>query len=418
MKNPRKIAIVAGLLVTSFASAQTLSDIARWSGSTAIAPTNGHATGNALTLTWGFVRDGTSISGGTSNLIAQFDSTFGAGPGGNDLSQRPWWTHFNNAYNRLGAVSGLSFQYENNDDGVASNAANSSGSLGVRADLRIGGRNIDGASGTLAFNFFPNSGDMVIDTADMANFNQSGNSFRFLRNTLMHEAGHGLGCAHCESTSNSMLMEPFINTSFDGPQLHDIMMLHRGYGDKNEKTNAGNGNDTQANATLLAALNVGQTASVGNDASTFTVAANATDFVSIDDQSDIDFYSVVLNQAGTLNINLDVLGATYQVGNQGGTQFSFNSTQRSDLTLALLDSGGSVLQTVNATGLGGNEFVTQVLNAGTYGIRITGADNADALVQDTQFYRLTAGLDAVPEPVTIIALAAGATLIARRRRNG
>lgn len=413
----RTTIFIAAALMTSASFAQTVPDIDRWTGGTAIAPANGHAMGNSLTLTWGFFRDGFSIDGGTSNLITRFDTQFGNGGGGSDLTNRPWFTHFNASYQRWSELSGLNFIYEANDDGRTMNASNSGGVLGTRADLRIGGRNLDGSGGTLAYNFFPNSGDMVIDTGDMGNYGQSGNDFRFLRNVVMHEAGHGLGCDHCVSNNRSILMEPFIDTSFDGPQLHDIMIMHRGYGDKNEKSNGGFGNDIQANATSLGALNNGGSVSIGNDARDNVVARTETDFVSIDDQSDTDFYSLTLNQDGVLDLTLEVLGDIYNIGAQGGGQSSFNTFNRSDLTLSVLNGAGSVIALANATGLGGDEVISQFLNAGTYAIRVTGLDNADAVTVDTQFYALSASFEAVPEPASMTLLALGGLAIARKRRK-
>lgn len=422
----RTIITCAGVLLTAASFAQSVPDIDRWTGGTAITPINGHSRGNALTLTWGFVRDGTAISGGTSNLISRFDSAFGAGPGGSDLSLRPWFQHFENSYNRWGELSGLSFQYEANDDGVASNAAGSNGQLGVRADLRIGGRSIDGSSGanTLAFNFFPNSGDMVIDTDNSGNFSNSNNDFRFLRNTLMHEAGHGLGCSHCISSGNSasggrnFLMEPSIDTSFDGPQLHDIFIIQKGYGDKFEKTNGGLGNETAANATALGAMSIGDTISIGNSARNPVVSRTAVDFVSVDDELDTDFYSLVLNQDGILDLTAEVLGDIYNVGPQNGSTISFNTFQRQDITLALFDStGANLIASANSTGLGGDESIQQLLNAGTYLVRLTGVDNPDTTLLDTQFYSLTANFEAVPEPTTMAILGLAAAAFARRKRK-
>lgn len=419
---------LAGLLIVSASFAQTVPDISRWNGGTAIAPSNGHTLGNALTLTWGFLRDGTNTinstngnsSGIASNLITRFDTTFGSGPGGSDLTQRPWFTYFNESYNRWGQVSGLSFQYEANDDGANQTGGNG-GVLGVRADMRVGGRNLDGASGVLAYNYFPNVGDMVIDTGDMANFGNNTDGFRFLRNTLTHEIGHGIGCEHCESNNRGILMEPFLSTGFDGPQLHDIMLAHRGYGDKNEKTNSGAGNDTATNATSLGVLNSGGSFAIGEDARTTNgvVSRTATDFVSIDDQTDTDFYSLALAQDGTLNLTVEVLGDIYNITSQGGpAQASFNTFQRQDLTLSLFDAAGlTLIAQSNLTGLGGNESLSRFLTAGTYAIRITGVDNIDAVAVDTQFYSLSGSFEAVPEPATMAVLGLAAATVIRRKRK-
>ena len=404
-------------LTAAIGIAQTVPDISRWSGNTALAQPQGYSLGSPLTLTWGFVTDGTLLGGGgNSNLISTFDATYGNGGGGSDLTNRPWFTPFANSFNRWSQLAGLSYQYSAADDGIAQDS-NNPGILGVRGDVRIGGKNIDGPSGTLAYNYFPNFGEMVIDTADMALYSNAANNYRFLRNVVMHEHGHGMGCPHCESSNAAFLMEPFINTNFDGPQYHDILLAQRGYGDVNEKSFSGLGNDVFTRATSLGAINVGGTASVGNDARDLAVGGSEVDFVSIDDQTDTDFFSFSVAGAGMVNVLLESLGQTYNIANQGGTQAPWNTDLRSDLALALYGTDGTtLLSSANLTGLGGNEQVNFNLGSGgTYYLRVTGLDNADAIAVDTQFYALS--VQVVPEPGTIAALGLGAALLARRRRR-
>jgi hypothetical protein len=400
-------------------SAQTVPNISRWSGSAAIAPVQGYTQGSPLTLTWGFVPEGTALGGGgISNLITAFDATYGNGGGGSNLTNRPWFTHFVNSFNRWSQVSGLSYQYESADDGLAHGASTHNfGALGLRADLRIGGKNIDGPSGTLAYNYFPTNGDMVIDTADMALYGNAANSYRFLRNVVMHEHGHGMGCSHCESNTTGFLMEPFIQTGFDGPQYHDILVAQRGYGDVNEKSNAGLGNDIFTRATSLGSIPFGSSVSIGNDARDLTVGGSEVDFVSIDDNTDTDFFSFSVAGAGPVSVLLESLGQTYNVGPQGGTQISFNTRQRSDLSLSLFGTDGTtLLQSSNTTGLGGNESLNFNLGSGgTYFLRITGVDNIDTIGVDTQFYGLN--VQVVPEPGTVAALTLGLGILLRRRRR-
>lgn len=416
--NSRILVIALGLLATQVASAQ-FSDISPWGGSTASAQAQGFGMGNPITLTWSIIPDGTATGSGgqASNLINRFDATFGSGPGGSDLTLRPWFSVLQQSYGRWGQLSGLNMIYEANDDGVSQSNSNK-GILGVRGDMRIGGRNIDGSSGVLAFNFFPTHGDMVIDTADMGLFGQSANNFRFLRDTLIHELGHGIGCEHCESNNRSMLMEPFINTAIDGPQLHDIMMAHRGYGDALEKSNGGLGNDTAARANFLGLVTDSNPVSIGDDARSFGVSETATDFVSIDDQSDIDFFSFTIGQESIVDLTLEALGDIYNVGNQGASQSSFDSTRRSNLNLSLFDSTGvNLLGFADASGLGGDEFLQQQLLAGTYLVKIGGVDNSDSNVVDTQFYALGISTEAVPEPATMAILGLAAAAVIRRKRK-
>ena len=84
------------------------------------------------------------------------------------------------------------YVYEPADDGLAINGSTSvffDGILNSRGDLRIGGTSIDGTSGTLAYNYFPDSGDMVLDTDDMSFYSNPFNNFRAMRNVIMHEHG-------------------------------------------------------------------------------------------------------------------------------------------------------------------------------------------------------------------------------------
>ena len=261
----------------------------RWT-TTASGPTG--EMGDPITLTWSFVPDGTLISGeGPSDLISFLDGLFGEGAGGADLRQRPWFDHFAQSFDRWSQLSGMSFEYEPADDGVTHGTV--SGALGTRGDVRIGGVNVDGSGDTLAYNFFPNNGDMVLDTAESAFFGNPSGGFLRLRNTIMHEHGHGLGLSHVVSNTSSFLMEPVISTAFDGPQFDDIRGVQWFYGDALEKSNNGLGNDRLELATELGSLLDGATVQIGSDAGPDTVIGGSeTDFVSIDSNTDIDFYSI------------------------------------------------------------------------------------------------------------------------------
>ena len=352
----------------------------------------GLSQGDPTTITWGFVPDGTAISGvGTSDLISRLDSWIGSGPGGSDLTQRPWFSLFEASFDRYSQLSGLSYQYEPEDDGVLQGTGSNAGFVGVRADVRIAGDFLDGPSGTLAFNNFPQNGDMTFDTGDGGNFSNAANNYRFLRNVIMHEHGHGTGYFHVESATSRFLMEPFIQTNFDGPQFDDVLGIHRGYGDVNEKSNGGLGNDVAANATSLGTILNNDSVTIGSDANNVVVAPSEVDFVSIDDNSDIDFYSFTVNSASILDITLDPMGPTYFQGSQGGSQSSFNTSELSDLSLALFDTDGTtMLASQNIGGLGDTETILDfnVGQAGEYFVRVTGTQN------NVQMYGLTIDVEA------------------------
>ncbi len=379
----RAMIIWATCLCSMHGSADAFILGGRWTRTATDGP--GLAQGDAITLTWGFIPDGTAIPGyAGSNVISFLDNVVGAGPGGTDLTQRPWFTLFEQSFNRWSEVSGLSYVYEPSDDGRTH--LSFAGFEGVRADLRIGGTNIDGSAGSvLAFNQFPNSGDMVIDTSESSFFGNSFNNYIRLRNTVMHEHGHGLGLEHVESDAARFLMEPFIQLNFDGPQLDDILGAHRGYGDFYEKSNAGAGNDVASNATSLGTVFDQMTVSIGTDGDDRIVAANETDFVSIDDNSDTDFYAFTVSERSRVDIELTPTGSSYLVGPQNGSQITLDNRIRSDLALALFDSDQTTLLTsVDLTGEGEIESINDWLLGppGEYYVRVTGAAN------DVQMYQL------------------------------
>lgn len=343
------------------------------------------ATGTPITLTWSLVPDGTNIPGeGASNLVSYFDGLFSVTAGGTDLTQRPWFTYFQQSFDRWTELGGINYVYEPKDNG--SSLQTSSGALAVRGDVRIGGAFIDGPNNTLAYAWLPNSGDIVIDTGESTFYSNSSNNYRQLRNTLMHELGHAFGLLHIESSTDNLLMEPTINLSFDGPQLDDIRGIQGLYGDAYERTNGGLGNGTAARATHLGMLAIGGTLAVGSDAvgSSQFVPATATDFVSIANASDTDFFSFTVSSPALVNATLTPLGGIFNQGVEGGAQSSFNANARNDLSLSIFATNGTtLLGSANLTGAGGVESLSDILlsAAGKYYARITGASDNVQLYQ-------------------------------------
>ncbi len=346
--------------------------------------------GDPTTLTWGILPDGVSIPGGgtepteNSRLIATLDARFGSGPGGADLTQRPWFNLFTDIFDRLESLTGNTYIYSPQDD--AASFPNSPGVLNVRADMRIGGKSIDGGSGTLAYNYYPEGGDMVIDMDDMSPggfYTNATSNYLGLRNVLSHEHGHGLGIAHQMPVAQLALMEPLVSLAFDGPQLDDLLALHRHYGDALEKNG---GNDDIAHAVSLGSVGNNITVSVGSDGDLTTqrILPTRTDFVSIDGSSDTDVFSFTIAPGSLLNLTLRPLGFTYLSGAQGGPPpTNFDALLQNDLKLELLDSIGTVLQTVDVNGLGGSESIIDfpVSSGGTFFARITGAQDAVQLYE-------------------------------------
>ena len=401
----------------SFA-ALTFQDSYRWS-STAFSG-SGLAQGDGTIISWGVVADGLSIPGfngepvSPSNLRAFLGATYGVTTNDNNLTDEPWFPLFQDFFNRWGQVSGLEYRYEPNDDGAAFGSG-SPGVVNVRADIRISGHYIDGQTGqnTLAYNFYPNVGDMVIDTSNQTFYANTSNNSISLRNVLSHEHGHGIGIEHvCPviSTIDGRLMEPFINLNFDGPQFDDILAAQRGYGDAFEK---GLGNNTPLRAVSLGAVTPATPIVRGADGRDNRVAPTETGFLSIDDDSDIDFFQFTVGAGLAVDATLTPVGPTYLSGPQNtdgscsaGTQF--NASSQSDLALAILASDGStVLHTASSQGIGLTETLSGLLlPEGTYYARVTGSANA------AQMYELN--LSSVARGGVFISETEGATAVAER----
>ena len=385
------IFLLFGTSFLSSASAYFLGN--RWS-ETAISG-SGLRQGDATVITWGFVPDGTQQSNqfvtAESDLIQFMDNNLGAGPGGDDLTQRPWFTYFEQSFDRWSQVSGLSYVYEPNDDGVefASESQHAPGILGVRADVRIGGLFVDGGGSILAYNFFPNNGDMTLDTGDVNFYSTPSNNFRRLRNVIQHEHGHGMGLFHV-ITGTGMLMNPTINTRFDGVQFDDVLGAHRGYGDFFEKSNDNAGNDVFQNATDLGIASAASPIEIGLDARILRLRDH-TDFVSIDDNSDIDWFSFTVGAEATTDIRLTPSGPSYNLGPQGGTVSPFDASAQSNLQLALFDTDGTTMLSMDDSGgLGEADLIGGFsLDQGTYFVRVTGQAN------EVQMYELSISVSAI-----------------------
>ena len=340
--------------------------------------------GDITTLTWSYVPDGTPIGNGgcgvtgestdPSDFIAFFNGIYGPPTTPGDFTTAPWHDLFVDMFDTWSSASGLIFVYEPNDDGVTV-VTGGSGITGTRGDLRISGHPLDGNSGVLACNYFPNNGDMIIDTSD--NF-YSNNPGVGTINVLTHEIGHGLGIQHVCPIEQTKLMEPFVTTAFQGPQEDDILATNRAYGDPEGV------NDTPANATFLGA---------NPNPTSYTKSQR-----SIDDDSDIDYFSFTISESTTLNVTLSPTGTTYLDGVQfsngscsAGT--SFNALTVADLMLEVLDSNGtSIIATSDTNGLGEDEnIIVELPIAGTYYVRV---QQQGANVDNVQMYDLNLNMNA------------------------
>lgn len=299
---------------------------------------SGLVQGDATTITYSFVPDGTfvpnsGLGSGSSTLFQWLDGRYG--------DTATWQALFHQVFDRWEELTGITYVWEQNDTGSSLNGL--AGVLGLRGDVRIAAFNYpaDGNNGVLAYNFFPNDGDMALDAFDTFYNNTGANSLR-LRNVVAHEHGHGLGMAHVCPANQTKLMEPFVSTAYNGPQLDDILNGQRHYGDPQEP------NESLADATEL-----GTFADSG--------VANVLE-ASIDDNNDDDFYHVTLTERAKITFAITPNAAQYQQGGQtqscnSGSNTNYNVIH--DLQIQIFSSSDLItpVATANATGAGSGETV-------------------------------------------------------------
>ncbi|MFT5856283.1 MAG: hypothetical protein ACI8XO_003536, partial [Verrucomicrobiales bacterium] len=358
--------------------------------------------GLPVTVTWSIVPDGTSApdrEGGAaapSNLQAWLGGIYGTAAGGEE--NQPWFPLFQEAFDNIAAQCGLNFVYESNDDGTAlTNFSSGKGVLGVRGDIRLSARDVDGDFGVLAFAYSPNYGDVVIDSTDGFFNSTSSNSIRLV-NTLTHELGHAVGLGHVCPVNQTKLMEPFLSTAFRGCQFDDTYSLQRQYADGLEVHSGLRNNDSAGNATPIS-LTQGVT--------------STWQWLSNDDSSDVDYLRFSGLGGQTLTVRVipsdpiapaDPNDDTYLEGPQNtdgscsaGTDF--DPTTQQNLTLELLAGNGStVLAGSTSAPAGETESIAGFILPGDsdFYLRINGG-SADA----AQLYELEMLVEDAPPAVRL-----------------
>ncbi len=352
------------------------------------------SSGTPVTITWSFVPDGTSVPDGgsdangdttrPSDLIAKLNAAYGGPTTTNDLTTAPWFEMFETSFNFWEATTGNVYIYEPNDD-AAPMLDFPSGVIGTRGDVRIGGTEIDGNGGTLAFNYFPDAGDMVIDSADSTNLGAGQQAT--LRNVITHEHGHGLGLSHVCPVNQTKLMEPFLSTAFVGPQFDDILTTQELYGDPLERQ-AGNKN----NNTALTARNLG----------VLNTTFNANE-LSIADANDSDIFRFQLSEEKALNLTVTPTNTpAYLEGSQNSDGSCSSGTlldpqTRQDLILRVLDTDGTtVIASSNTAPIGDAESILSLALRDTgqnYYIEVTGGGENSGSANNAQAYSLEIALE-------------------------
>jgi hypothetical protein len=342
---------------------------------------------------WG---NGATATGGRAtraNLTYSFPAdnvTWGNGPSGPNVLNARLLTAFGNVdrgreWIRQGLATwrrhgGIDYT-EVADDNAAFNF--DTARVATRGDIRIGAISQDGVFNTLAYNFFPGSGgDMVLDADDFAatSFNQVGSNFRFFRNTVAHEHGHGVGFIHSTPCNETKLMEPQLSTLFDVLQIDERRGAGANYGDRFS------GNNSATNAVNFGTVNgPNRSIALQNLSTNGTAGFN---------NSDEDWFRFTLTSATTISIVVTPTGDVYANGQQTTgcsptNPPTINASAAGNLNIELRNTtGATVISSAAAAAAGSAETLTSVnLAAGTYTIRVV--DVGPNANQTVQLYDLT-----------------------------
>jgi len=347
-------------------------DSTAWTGNSALGP-SGRAV--RTTLRYSFPADGVAWGNTTSgnNLNALIAARFGAT---NSDRGREYMRQALASWKRF---SGLTYNEVSDNNGSFSFST----SAPAAGDIRIGSIPQDGIGGVLAYNVFPaNGGDMTIDSDDLVTQSMwnTTNNYRFLRNVVSHEHGHGLGFIHSVPCNGTKLMEPFAGSNFDAVQIDEIRGVQRNHGDRFA------GNTSAANARDFGNLTSPTVKSI--------IERNlSTNGVGGFGGSQEDWFRFTLGSAQNVVITAVPVGGTYTQGQQAngcnGTTAAVNASQAGNLDVELRDSAGTtviIAANINAAGL--TETVTAPnLGPGTYTVRVV--DIGPNANQTLQLYDLT-----------------------------
>lgn len=374
---------------TGFAVPQFFTDNTVWTGEGVTGPARQAVPAH---LTYSFPADGTtwglaSVGFGTGpnalNAMLINASTIGQGnPNRLDFGREL----IRQALAGWRANTGLRYT-EVSDDNVAMNQTTFR--VATRGDIRIGGFPYGTGFGVLAYNAFPTSalagvggGDMAINTSFISSFNSTGSNWRFFRNTVAHEHGHGLGAIHSVPCNNTKLMEPSIFTGQDQQLIDDIRFGQRNYGDRFA------GNINAANARNFGDLTSPALRSV-------IERRLSTNSFNIANGTNNDWFRFSLSSAQPVTITVTPTGGVYTNGQQSsgcsGSTSTVNANQAGNLNVEVRDaSGTTILFQANTQPEGVAEVITiPSLPAGEYTVRVVDVGPNLLVNQVVQLYDLT-----------------------------
>jgi hypothetical protein len=289
--------------------------------------------------------------------------------------------------------SGITYD-EVADDGAA--MSNSESRSAFRGDIRVGG--IDDACGScLAWDAFPSGdgivmeggGDMCIRTdfyweSDGFYYRDSADNYRYFRNTVSHEHGHGTGAIHVVPCNETKNMEPVISTAYDALEVDDIRGLQRSYGDRY----AGNHSFTTPH-------DYGTLATIFTQQPSIYERWLSVNTSNITNNTDEDWFRFTVGITSDVYINAFPVGGAYTAGQQSsscsGTTASIDASSAGDLGLYFYnDPPSGYLYASLSGGPGDSESLTlDNLPPGTYLFRVRNMQTPSGQDQYVQLYNLT-----------------------------
>jgi len=352
-------------------------------------------TARAANLTYSFPDDGvtwglTSVGFGTApnSLNAMFATIFGASnvDRGRELIRQSLASWARSAGLRYREVA---------DDNTPMTASTTR--VATRGDIRIGGFPLVNGAGVLAYNVFPGQGgDMAINTNYAGDYSNSFGNYRYLRNVIAHEHGHGLACFHVVPCNNVFLMEPSIHFNVDTLSNDEKRAGGRNYGDRFS------GNVNAANAKDFGDLTTPILRSVIERDLSINGLNGALG-------SGSDWFRFTLSSAQPVSITVTPTGGTYIQGAQAfgcsGSTASVNASQAGNLNIELRDAvGTTIIQSAASAGAGQTETLSvPSLPAGTYHVRVVDAGPNPAANQIVQLYDLVIRVNTAQAPPQAIA---------------
>lgn len=297
------------------------------------------------------------------------------------------------------------------------NASMSGGTtrVSVRGDIRIGGIPL-GVNGVLAYNGFPSTlggallggGDMCLNTSYFTDvpsntfYRNASNDYRYLRNTVSHEHGHGLGYYHAVPCNQTKIMEPTITSTPIALSIDERRSVAYNYGDRFA------GNQGSATAHDFGNLNSPVDRSVLEP----DLALNR---VAAPNQTQDDWFKFTLTATRTITLTATPTGGSYQndlqssgcTGVNGTPVPTINASSAGNIQLGLYNNLASLIEQAPETGAGNAETITRSLAPGTYLVLVRNTGNVNPSETDpnitTQLYDLSIRNGSNPAPPWAIA---------------